>query len=130
VLKKRSCVRFHAPGATLCYRKKARFWRKGAYSEDHYPVLDISRGGVKFLSNHRLKVGQSVEARIHIPETEQILKIAAVVRWVGKNPEASYRFQTGIAFAPYGSGKNDNPPELLERIRELEAAYAANSDVA
>lgn len=118
------------PGATLCYRKKSRFWRENAYSEDRFPVLDISRGGAKFLSNDRPKVGLRIDVRIYIPEASQPLEMAAVVCWVGINPEFSYRFQIGIAFAPYGSWKNANPPALLGQIKKLESAYSTETDVA
>ena len=130
MLKKRSCIRFHVPGVTLRYRKKHRFWRSKKYTEDRFPVPDISRGGAKFLSNHRLKVGSPIDVIIHIPEVDQILELTAVVRWVGRNPEASYRFQTGIAFAPYGTRKNENSTEILDHIKKLEAAYSNETDAA
>ena len=91
---------------------------------------DISRGGAKFLSDHRLKVGLEIDVRIHLPEIDQILEISGVVRWVGRNPEASYRFQTGIAFAPYGRGRNENPPEILDQIKQLESAYSTEAEIA
>lgn len=129
-MKKRSCIRFNVPGAILSYRKKPRFWRRNGYSEDRFPVLDLSRGGAKFLSDHRLKVGLEIDVQVHLPEVDQTLEMAAVVRWVSRNPEASYRFQTGIAFAPYGTRKRENPPEILDQLKQLEFAYSTGEDAA
>jgi hypothetical protein len=124
LLKKRSCIRFNVPGATLAYRKKQRLWRRNGFSGDYFPVLDLSRGGAKFLSDYRLKVGLEIDVRIHIPEIDETLEMAAVVRWVGRNPEASYSFQTGIAFSPYGTGKRENAPEILDELKQLESTYS------
>jgi len=39
---KRTCIRFAIPGATISYEFKD-------YAEEFSPLVDISRGGVKFL---------------------------------------------------------------------------------
>jgi hypothetical protein len=128
LLKKRSCIRFSVPGAILSYRKKPRFWRRNGFSEDRFPVVDLSRGGAKFLSDHRLKVGLEIDVRIHIPEVDETLEMSAMVRWVGRNPGTSYRFQTGIAFSPYGTRKRENAPEILDQLKQLESAYGIEED--
>jgi hypothetical protein len=122
-LEKRSCERFRVPGATLCYRKKGWFFVNGGFGEDFYPVLDISRGGVKFLCNHRLKAGSSVVLRLAVPGLEEEIEILGSIRWTNRNPEKSYRYQVGIAFHPYGSGKNENSPQILETLRRIEAEH-------
>ncbi|MCF8111903.1 MAG: PilZ domain-containing protein [Desulfobacteraceae bacterium] len=132
-MKKRSCIRFHVPGTTLSYKKKPGLLGRGKYSEDSYPVVDLSRGGAKFLCQHRLKIGREIVVKIDIPEAGQTLEAMAVVRWAGKNPEPSYRFQTGIAFKPYGKKKGENPPEILEELKKIEAEYSSpetNNNVA
>lgn len=86
-------------------------------------MLDISRGGAKFVCNFRLEAGRKIVVRIFPPGAAEPLEILAVVRWVGKNPGVSYDYQVGIAFNPYGKGKNDNPPEILERLKQIEAEH-------
>ena len=130
LLQKRSCIRFKVPGATLCYRKKPGLLRKNAYSEDRFPVLNLSRGGAKFLSDERPRVGMEIDVRIHIPEIDQTLELSGVIRWAGRNHEASYQFQAGISFAPYGNSKNENPPEALDAIKRLESAYSVEAEIA
>lgn len=60
----------------------------------------------------------------------QGMEILGTVRWVASNPEASYRYQTGISFHPYGNGKNNNPPELLEQLKVIETAMGFENNAA
>jgi Tfp pilus assembly protein PilZ len=119
-LKKRSCDRFSIPGTTLCYKHKSFFLKKHSYSEDHFPVINMSRGGAKFLCNERLQAGKSIVIKVDIPGRNQQIEILADVRWISKNPEQSYRYQTGIAFNAYGNKKNENPMEILALFESLE----------
>ncbi len=123
MLRKRSCIRFHVPGATLCWKKKPGLLGRGKYGEDRFPVLDISRGGAKFVCNTRMDVGRKIVVRLELPGAREPLEMLAVVRWAGRNTGMSYRFQVGIAFNPYGKGKNENPPQILERLKQLEAEH-------
>lgn len=47
-------------------------------------------------------------------------EIFAVVKWISKNPEQSYRYQTGLAFCSYGDRKNQNPKEVLSLFETVE----------
>ncbi len=123
-MKKRSCKRFSIPGTVLYYKNKPRFFGKGKYSDDYYPVINISRGGLSFLSNQRLKAGTSLILKIIIPEISKESEVIAVVKWISKNPEQSYRYQTGLAFNSYGNRKNQNPKEVLLLLENLESASA------
>jgi len=121
-LKKRKCERFLIPGTTLYYGKKAGkfFSFRQKYSEDYYPVINISRGGAKFLCNERLRAGIELMVKLNIPGIQETPEIIASVRWISKNPEQSYKYQTGIAFNSYGTGKNENPLSLLAFMKDME----------
>ncbi len=119
---KRSCVRFTIHGTTLNYRKKSLFLSKPEYLPDLYPVIDLSRGGARFLSHSRLEPGKSIFVKLNIPNTQCPCEIKATIRWISKNPEPSYRYQTGISFHPYGTKKNENPVKALYFLEKLEAA--------
>ncbi len=123
-MKKRSCARFNVPGTTLYYRKRRKLFDRGRYPNEYFPVLDVSRGGANFVCNERLKVGGAIAVLISIPSLEKPLALLARVRWVSMNPEQSYRFITGIAFNPFGTGRNKNSPGILDEIKKLEAEYA------
>lgn len=92
-----------------------------AYPDTYYPVLDFSRGGAKFLCNDRLKAGGTIIVKLNIPGIKKCPELLASVRWISKNPEQSYRYQTGIAFHSYGNKKNENPMALLSLIKKIEA---------
>ncbi len=119
-MKKRQCKRFLIPGSTLYYKNKPRLFIKRKYSMDYFPVINMSRGGLKFLCNERLRIGQSIVIKLNIPGVNHHPEVLADVRWVSKNLEQSYRYQTGVGFHSYGKGKNDNPLEILIFFKMLE----------
>ncbi len=119
-MKKRSCDRFTIPGTTIYYKNKPRLFLKHEYSDTYYPVLDFSRGGAKFLCNDRLKAGTPLVVKINIPGVEENPEFLASVRWISRNPEESYQYQTGIAFNSYGNKKNENPMEVLSLLERIE----------
>jgi hypothetical protein len=120
-LKKRNCKRFNIPGTTLHYKEKPFFFLAGKYSEDYYPVLNLSKGGAKFLCNHRLAPGTGITIKLDIPGSDQAPEILANIKWISKNPEQSYRYQTGISFNSYGERKNENSMGILSFLEGLEA---------
>ncbi len=80
----------------------------------------MSRGGALFLCNERLEAGKPIIIKLQIPGTKETPEIFANVRWISKNPEASYQYRTGIEFNSYGDKKNQNPETVLALLRSLE----------
>jgi len=80
----------------------------------------MSRGGASFLCDQRLKAGTLLIVKVNIPGVEKEPEIIADVKWISKNPEQSYKYQTGIAFISYGDGKNENSREILSLLETLE----------
>ena len=93
---------------------------KSQYSDSYYPVLDFSRGGAKFVCNERFKAGKTIIIKLNIPGIDQPPELIAHVRWISKNREQSYKYQTGISFNSYGDRKNENPPEILALLKKME----------
>lgn len=119
-MKKRNCERFFIPGTTLYYKDKPGFFVRRQYPDNYYPVINISRGGAKFLCNERLKAGKKIIVKIDVPGMDEKPEILANVRWISKNPEQSYLYQTGIAFNPYGVKKDENPAGILVFLKSVE----------
>lgn len=119
-MKKRNCERFSIPGTTLYYKNQPRLFIKHQYSDDYYPVLNMSKGGARFLCNERLKAGKRIIIKIDIPGVDQKLEVLATVRWISKNPEQSYRYQTGVSFNSYGNKNNENSTKILAIFKSLE----------
>ncbi len=123
-LKKRKCKRYAIPGTTLYYKKIKLFFNSPGYSQDYFPVIDISKGGASFLTDQRIKPGSPIMIKLTIPDLvsniDLPLEILCKTRWIARNREESYRFQTGISFNTYGDNKNQNPLEILEIFNKLE----------
>ncbi len=117
---KRSCNRFSIPGTTLFYKSKSSFFKTHHYSDNYFPVINLSKGGINFLCNERLEAGKSIIIKINIPGEDLQPEILADVRWISRNPEQSYKYQTGIAFNAYGNGKNENSMEILSMLESIE----------
>ena len=126
-IERRACERFVVPGAVVNYKEEG-FLFSGKDIEEAFPVFDISRGGVRFLSNSSLKIGAKVTVKIIIPGGAAPLIVKGFVRWRSINPGKSYKYQIGIQFAPYGKEKGDNDYEILQNIIELERRFLKGTD--
>lgn len=102
--------------------EKPVFFFTSRYSADYYPVVNLSKGGAKFLCHQRLSPGKQITIKLNIPHIDPALEILASVKWISKNPEQSYRYQTGISFNSYGERKGQNSAEILSLLEGLEAS--------
>jgi len=57
---KRTCIRFQIPGATVNYQFKE-------HVEEFSPLVDISRGGLKFIGKKPPEMNAEVTLKISIP---------------------------------------------------------------
>lgn len=118
-MEKRECRRFEVFGAEISYRIEKRFF-KGSNDEGvEAPVCDISYGGVRFLSDSKIKLGAELALDIRIPGESRPLLFKGKVVWVAPQPGQSYRYEIGVQFHPYGEKKGLNPPENLERLKAI-----------
>jgi hypothetical protein len=130
-LEKRTCLRFRIPGASVSYKKDKPFLKKGEdYIEEFCPVLDISRGGIRFLSQEILKYESKVSLKISIPGETIPMTLRGIVRWYSPNPGKSYKYQIGVQFFPYGEKKDQNNPASLTKIIALEQKFLDDSGLA
>ncbi len=83
----------------------------------------MSKGGASFLTDQRIKPGSILMVKLTIPDINLPIEIFCTTRWVAKNLEESYRFQTGISFHKYGEGRNQNKSKILDMFIELEKKY-------
>ncbi len=123
-MERRLCVRFEIPGSTVSYKKKALIPSKEDFDEEFCPVLDISRGGLRFLCQNELKVNSKVTLKISIPGENIPLIQKGVVRWSSFAVGKSYKYQIGVQFNPYGEKKDHNYPGNLVKIIALEQKFA------
>jgi Tfp pilus assembly protein PilZ len=123
-IERRTCIRFEIPGATVSYKLKKPLLTKSSSAEEFCPAIDLSRGGLRFLSQEDLKIGTALMLQISIPGERIPLELHAQVRWVAPNVGMSYEYQIGAQFSPYGEKKGQNYPGTLVKIIALEQKFA------
>ncbi|MGD9346092.1 MAG: PilZ domain-containing protein [Candidatus Aminicenantes bacterium] len=123
-IERRTCIRFEIPGATLSYKKDKALLPESKYGEEFCPILDISRGGLRFLTQENLKINSNVTLKISLPGERVPLVMKGQVRWSAINAGKSYKYQVGVQFNPYGEKKGQNYPGALVKIIALEQKFA------
>jgi Tfp pilus assembly protein PilZ len=125
-INRRAYKRIKIEGATITYKEGRFFFSKKQYVEEFYPVVEISRGGVRFLGKKLFTISSHVSLKISLPEEPSPLILRGQVRWTSLNPAMSYKYQIGIQFDPFAWKKGCNHPEVLEKIMKLEQKFIAN----
>jgi len=123
---RRTCERFVIPGATVYFKKEKLFFKK-AFTENPHPLFDISRGGLRFLSQSPLKNDVDMLLKLVIPGDELPIIVRGTVMWLSINPGKSYKYQIGVQFNPYGKRSGENDPGILERLSALEQRFLKSS---
>lgn len=121
---RRACVRFKIPGATASYSTKKLLLADKDYDEEFCPVVDISRGGIRFLCQKSLERDSDLFIKIRIPGERVPFDIKGKVRWISAYPQKSYKNQVGIQFNPYGEKEDNNYPGILVKIISLEQKFS------
>jgi hypothetical protein len=129
VLEKRTCVRFRIPGATIAFRKNKGLFAKQEYGGEFLPILDISRGGIRFLSHATLELNTHLHLSVQVPGDPSPLKMEGTVRWFAVNPGQSFKYQVGVQFAAYGEKKGMNYPGNLVKIISYEQKFLDESTI-
>jgi Tfp pilus assembly protein PilZ len=122
-VERRLCLRFNIPGATVSYRKEGLFASKTRTDEEFCPVLDLSRGGVRFLTQKPLKFKSRILVQLTIPGERVPIDLKGRVRWSTFNAGKSYKYQAGVQFNAYGLERGQNGPQVLTRIVALETKF-------
>lgn len=122
-MERRLCQRFKINGATVAYRRDRLFAVKAAVDEEFCPVLDLSRGGVRFLTQKPLKFKSRISIQLSIPGERVPLELKGRVRWSTFNAGQSYKYQAGVQLNPYGLEKGQNHPQALTKIVGLEQRF-------
>lgn len=119
---RRACKRFVIPWATVSYSVEGLI-SSGHFTGELFPVVDISRGGLRLFTDGLLKEEARVTLKLFIPGDADALVLKGKVNWVAPNLERSFKYQVGIQFAPYGEKKGENSLEVLKRLKILEEIF-------
>jgi hypothetical protein len=124
----RKAVRFNIPGATVEVAGVASAHAVPNQSAERCPVLDLSRGGLAFLTNAPLRQSRISLALVYSDEEEPIALEGRIVYAVPRGAQLSYRFRVGVEFAPFSHHKGHNSLQALSRLEKLEALYVTHED--
>jgi hypothetical protein len=127
-LEKRACGRFRIPGATVRMKIKRGLFRKESYGPEIFPLVDLSRGGIRFLTTSKLQLDKLVILKLAVPGEDESLELFGHVRWFASSPDRAYRYQFGVQLAPYGDKDGYNTPHVLGRIIAFEQAHPAERE--
>jgi len=120
--------RLKIPMAKVNILQRHFFFYRKKYSEEFCPVVDLSRGGVRFLCRKLLSPSiKKISLQIYIPGEGSYLNLKGRVRWISLNPMTNYKYQVGVQFNPFGEKRDHNRPEKLKRIIELEKKLLASN---
>jgi Tfp pilus assembly protein PilZ len=125
MLERRACNRFVVPGSAVAYKVHGLFTRTQPFTDSLYPVTDLSKGGLSFLTDNPLKENKEVSILLHISEKESPVQLEGKIAYVGINPAGSYRYRVGLKFLPFGTKDGFNPLENLKRLEDLEKTFGA-----
>lgn len=115
-IEKRTCIRFSIPGASVSYEFKKLV-------EEFSPLVDISRGGLKFIGKKPPEMNADVTLKISVPGERIPLTMHGKVRWISYI-EAKDHYFIGVQFNPYGEKQGENYPGNMVKIIALEQKYA------
>ena len=124
-IEKRLCQRFSIEGATISYRNAKLLWFMMKMDEEDCHVLDLNRGGIRFLHQKPLKFDSRISLQLFTPAEQIPLAIEGRVRWSVANAGMSYKYQSGVQFNAYGPERTQNPTHLLDRLIALEQRAVA-----
>ena len=122
-LERRAYKRIKTLGVTVSYKQEKFFSSKKQYAEELNAVVDISRGGMRFMGHKLFTAAGNILLKIFMPEENSPLILRGRVRWTSLNPATIFKSQVGVQFNPFGMKKGNNHPEILEKIIELEKKF-------
>jgi len=126
-LDRRVYKRIKIRGATVSYKQEKFFFSKKQYVEEQHPVVEISRGGIRFLEHKPFTTVGKISLKIFIPAENSPIILKGRVRWTSLNTTMIYKSQIGVQFNPFGKKKGHNHPEILEKIIEIEKNFLADN---
>ena len=115
-MERRTCARFLVPDTLVDWQVVGKSGVFGHGSR----LGDLSRGGLRLLTPEPPAVGDRLRLVLRVSDSEPLSVLGAVVR---RSPSTGQIHDVGVAFAPYGSGSDDNAQGVLDTLSALEARF-------
>lgn len=132
-IERRKTPRFEVDGAQVSYWLAQSwvmpllFWRRNKNPREFGPVVNLSLGGVRFLSQSLPPADSDITLQMLVPGLQKRVLVKGKVAGMVVNPGKSYRYQIRVKFNEYRdpAGKNHNPLKYLSRLASIERRYLA-----
>ena len=118
----RQHLRFWVPKATVSF--SLRRFLDGKIDMT-CPVLDLSKGGMAFASQSRIKPGKELLIFLACPDLDPPIEVRGQVIYCLPHPGMEHRYHIGFAFAPF-VGMGSNSRDAWEALMELERLYGTD----
>ena len=126
---RRTARRFEIPGAVLTYDLENTSAPEASSEKTICPLIDISRGGLRFISRQKLEITSPIQVKVTIPGGHVPLIFQGRVRWSSPQTGDQLRYQTGVEFNSYGEDQDQNFPGTLVKVVALEQRYRSTDDL-
>ncbi len=128
---RRKNPRFEVDGAQVGYwlaqnwAAPLLFWRKNKTPREFGPIVNLSLGGVRFLSQSLPAANSDITVQMLVPGLKKRVLVKGKVAGMVVNPGKSYRYQIRVKFNEYRdpAGKQHNPLKYLSRLASIERRY-------
>ncbi len=120
MLGRRTFKRFAVPGAVV-----SCVWSgQGSSSDARWPLSDISRAGLSFLTNEPPDIGSNVSLRVFLPQDNEFLELSGSIAYcIARGPRLTYRYRVGVESKTLAQLERDQAPNLLKKIEASEKRY-------
>jgi AraC-like DNA-binding protein len=116
---RRSLPRYTIPHTTVRYHLYARGITRSRFSR-RCPVKDLNQVGMSFLADRYLKPERPVSLLVASPGRKDAVRLEGRVVYASSVNVERYRYCIGIQFAPFDAKINNNTPDDLKAVAELE----------
>ena len=124
-VEKRKCGRFEIPGGKAKFKKNGLLTVFRRFSKE-YPVSNLSKGGIAFISEEKFRPGDKLMIRLLAPN-EAPLTLRSRVLANGQPDDSAFEL-VGVEFMPFGNRKGWNCMESLDVLRKLDEQYGKEED--
>jgi PilZ domain len=115
-IERRACARFLVPGTSVDWEVVGK---SGVFGQGSR-LGDLSRGGLRLLTPEPPAICDRLRLLVRVADSEPLAILGTAVR---RSPSTGQIHDVGVAFAPYGSGPDDNAEGILDVLSAFEARF-------
>ncbi len=112
------------PKTTVRYQPHSPWlWIQKSNYSTHCPLVDLSRDGLAFLTDHAPMPEKQISMLLRFPGGEEISRLKGRVIYAVATGIAGYRYRVGVQFLPFVDRRGCNAIKVLDLLVNLEQTY-------